>query len=224
MAFAVEQFLIGLAVGAAVVLGARAALGFVRARGSANAGTLDPPPGVYPDSWAGPSFGDQGRDLPSGSANRPPPRPIRSPSTPPASASGIRLESEVAVAPVEQVRLSRRILVHLFEFGRIGPDGIGRPDATQRGIGAALGAEQSALSKVLRRLAAGGAVEVARRHVYGEDRRVNVYSLTTRGEALAREFWLTQSPRARPRASARPTVSAEHRNTSEDRASELTVK
>ncbi len=89
---------------------------------------------------------------------------------------------------VETVTLSRRIVLHLFERGRLGPDDVGSPEATQRGIGVVLSAEQSAISKVVRRLIAAGIVEVGRRHVRGWDRRVNVYTLTRRGELLAHEL------------------------------------
>lgn len=90
--------------------------------------------------------------------------------------------------PVESVRISRRIVLHLFAQGRTGPDDVGRPEATQRGICAAVGAEQSAVSKVLRRLVAAGVVDVSRRNVRGGDRRVNVYGLTRRGELVAHEL------------------------------------
>jgi DNA-binding MarR family transcriptional regulator len=95
------------------------------------------------------------------------------------------------------VRLSIRILVHLAALGRLDPEGVAPIGATQRGIGVALAAEQSAVSKVLKRLEAAGVVEVARAHVRGLDRRVNVYSLTRRGMAVAREVRMRSAPPAR---------------------------
>jgi len=102
------------------------------------------------------------------------------------------------VDPQETVRLSRRIVVHLFGLGRRAPDDVGRPEATQRGIGAALGAEQSAVSKVVRRLIAAEVVTAARIHVRGVDRRVNVYSLTRKGELLAHEIRSRGAPAPEP--------------------------
>jgi hypothetical protein len=92
------------------------------------------------------------------------------------------------------VRLSRRIVVHLAAVGRLDPDGVASLGATQRGIGDALAADQSAVSKVLRRLEAAGVVEVTRAHVRGLDRRVNVYGLTRRGMAIAREVRIRTAP------------------------------
>lgn len=224
MAFAVEQFLIGLAVGAAAVLGGRAAVRYVREKGSARLGTPDPPAGVFSETSARPSSGGEGRSSPSGSASPSGPGSEVQTSTDPALLLRVPIESDAVRAPVEQVRLSRRILLHLFELGRVGPDGIGRPEATQRGIGTALGAEQSALSKVLRRLTAGGAIEVTRRHVFGGDRRIKVYSLTLRGESLAREFWLAQSPRPRRIPPERPTVPTGPRDDFRDGAFNVSVR
>jgi DNA-binding MarR family transcriptional regulator len=114
----------------------------------------------------------------------------------------------------EQVALSQRILVHLFRLGRIGPDEVGLPTATQRGIGEALHAEQSAVSKALSRLVAAEVVVVRRRHVRGGDRRVNVYTLTRRGELVVHELRaqaarmaaITASPGRPPGSTARAAV------------------
>lgn len=88
----------------------------------------------------------------------------------------------------EQVRLSLRIVIHLFWFGPQRPDDIAQPGATQQGLADALGATQGAVSKVLRRLVAANVVRSDRRHVRGRDRRVRAYSLSPRGEALARQI------------------------------------
>ncbi len=63
---------------------------------------------------------------------------------------------------------------------------MGRESATQRGIAATLGVTQGAVSKILDGLTAAGVVGRQRTHVPGRDRRVRVYFLTARGEALAR--------------------------------------
>jgi hypothetical protein len=97
-------------------------------------------------------------------------------------------ERVVAPSAEPASRLSERIVVHLARVGRVGADELGRLEMTQRGMGTALGADQSALSKVLRRLVAAGALDETRRHVRGSGRRVKVYSLTRRGESIAREI------------------------------------
>ncbi|MGP8136209.1 MAG: hypothetical protein ACLQD8_08885 [Thermoplasmata archaeon] len=68
-------------------------------------------------------------------------------------------------------------------------------------MAASLGATQGAVSKVLARLQAVGVVGRERRHVQGKDRRVRVYSLTPKGEELAKairdRFRLPDLPRYR---------------------------
>ncbi len=89
--------------------------------------------------------------------------------------------------------LTLQILRHLAGLPRLtGGEAVVPPEFTQAGIAEALGAGQSAISRVLRRLIAAGAVEVATRHVPGSPRRVRVYWLTERGERLGRA--LRESP------------------------------
>jgi DNA-binding MarR family transcriptional regulator len=96
--------------------------------------------------------------------------------------------------PQEPLRISGRVVQHLFLQGRLGPDEVGSPASTQRGICAALEADQGAVSRVLGRLEAAGVVEVARRHVRGANRRLNVYTLTRRGELVAHELRRSELP------------------------------
>lgn len=88
----------------------------------------------------------------------------------------------------EHVRLALRVVVHLHQVGPPGPDGEARPESTQEGVALALSVTQGAVSKVLTRLVAADAVGRERRHVRGRDRRVRVYYLLPRGEALARQI------------------------------------
>ena len=119
--------------------------------------------------------------------------PITEPtlSTPPGRVS--ELES-VAGPPPSGSRVSReadtagKVIVHLALLGRLGNDEVGRLGFTQRGMTAALGIRQGNLTKVLSRLQAARVIEVDRRHVAGEARRVNVYRLTALGESVAREI------------------------------------
>jgi DNA-binding PadR family transcriptional regulator len=52
----------------------------------------------------------------------------------------------------------------------------------------ALSIRQGTLTKVLSRLVAAKVVEVDRRHVHGQSRRLNVYRLTALGESVARDI------------------------------------
>ena len=87
----------------------------------------------------------------------------------------------------DEVRLSERILVQLAREGRMDTDSPASRGHTQGGLVEALSSNQSAVSKVLRRLVAAGVVGEERRHVRGVNQRMKVYALTRRGELLARE-------------------------------------
>jgi PKD repeat protein/DNA-binding transcriptional ArsR family regulator len=89
-------------------------------------------------------------------------------------------------------RLSERLLIHLLWYGRPGAEGIARAEASQQGMARALGSGQNTISKALSRLRDAGAVRVELQHVPGAPRRVKTYSLTPRGEAVARS--LTRGP------------------------------
>ena len=85
-------------------------------------------------------------------------------------------------------RLSERILVHLYWYGRSTAEGVAPPDASQSGMARRLGVAQNSLSKALGRLMDAGAVSVQLRHVPGAPRRLKTYTLTPRGEAIARSI------------------------------------
>ncbi|HEY6237841.1 MAG TPA: PKD domain-containing protein [Thermoplasmata archaeon] len=86
----------------------------------------------------------------------------------------------------ESRRLSERILVHLYWYGRLSSDGVARADSSQAGMARRLRVGQNTLSKALRRLLDAGAVKVELQHVPGASRRLKTYSLTPRGEAVAK--------------------------------------
>jgi DNA-binding MarR family transcriptional regulator len=187
----VEDFAIGLVVGGASAYGIRWVIHYARSHRETDIDLASLPPSVLGD--ASPQV------LPGATADaagNPPPRPegiwpgIPPPTGVPRAGSGGvgPLPGAPAKPPAELVRLSTRIVLHLSRLGHLGPDDVGLPGSTQRGIGEALAAEQSAVSKVLRRLVAAEVVEVGRRHVQGQGRRVNVYTLTRRGQVLAREL------------------------------------
>ena len=82
--------------------------------------------------------------------------------------------------------LTFRLVRHLTELPRTAPGDLGARTQTQAGIAEALGVQTSAVSRVLKRLAAAGLVAGETGHVLGVDRRVRVYRLTPRGERLGR--------------------------------------
>lgn len=81
-----------------------------------------------------------------------------------------------------------RVILHLASLGRLGNDEVARVGFTQRGMAEALEVRQGTLAKVVSRLEAAGVVEVDRRHVSGEPRRLKVYRLTGLGESVAKDI------------------------------------
>lgn len=170
---------------------------------------------------APPPTGPPASEVPPPMAGPPPVRPALTAVTLPSVArfvdpltfdDGVIPPRRNGFATPERVGLSKRVVEHLFQQGRLGPDDVGSPTATQRGMQLALGANQSALSKVLRRLEVAGVVEVTKRHVTGGERRLKVYGLTRRGELLAHDL--------RRRGATAPNESGEGRPSSVPRSSE----
>jgi DNA-binding MarR family transcriptional regulator len=85
------------------------------------------------------------------------------------------------------LKLSERVVLQLGRLGRIEPDAPVRAERTQQGLAEATSSNQSAVSKVLRRLVAAEILLEERRHIVGSSQRKKAYSLTRRGELLARE-------------------------------------
>ena len=81
-----------------------------------------------------------------------------------------------------------RVILHLARLGRLAYDDVGFVGHTQAGMSEALSIRQGTLTKVLSRLVAAKVVEVDRRHVHGQSRRLNVYRLTALGESVARDI------------------------------------
>ena len=88
----------------------------------------------------------------------------------------------------EPRQLSARLVVYLAGLGALRPDDIPSIAWTQFGMSDRLHARQNVISNVLRRLVAAGVVEEELRHVQRQPRRLKVYHLTVRGEALARDL------------------------------------
>ncbi len=81
-----------------------------------------------------------------------------------------------------------RVILHLYGLGRLEPHEVATIGFTQRGMVDTLALRQGTLTKVLARLKAAGVIEVDRRHVTKESRRMNVYRLSALGESVAREL------------------------------------
>ncbi|MCI4320315.1 MAG: PKD domain-containing protein [Thermoplasmata archaeon] len=122
------------------------------------------------------------------------PGPSVLPRTPPPSDRPIGTESGrpssqlVVRPPVEGLRVSQRIVLHLARQGALHDDDVATVGYTQAGMASALGVRQNALTNVLTRLMAAQILRVELRHVSGQPRRLKVYTLTSRGEALARDL------------------------------------
>ncbi|MCI4339677.1 MAG: hypothetical protein L3K06_00790 [Thermoplasmata archaeon] len=99
--------------------------------------------------------------------------------------------------PTETLRLSQRVILHVYAQGVLPPGEVAPPGLCQGGMIEALGIPQAGLAAVLRRLEAAEILTTERGHVRGRDRRVKIYRLSARGLQLAREL------RSRPRAKAR---------------------
>ncbi len=87
-----------------------------------------------------------------------------------------------------------RVITHIASLGRLSNDEVARLGYTQNGMGEKLGIRQGTLAKVLSRLEAAKVVEVDRRHVQGQPRRLKIYRLTALGESVARDLRHRRSP------------------------------
>jgi DNA-binding MarR family transcriptional regulator len=90
--------------------------------------------------------------------------------------------------PPERIRLSHRVILHVYAQGSVPPGSVAPIALCQRGIGEGLGVPQAGLAAVLRRLEAAGVLVGERAHVQGRDRRLKVYRLSPRGLELAKEI------------------------------------
>jgi len=92
-------------------------------------------------------------------------------------------------------RITDALLRHLVGLPSLYSGDLPTRAWTQAGIAEAVGAGQSAVSRVLRRLVAAGIVTVETRHVAGSPRRIRIYRLTDRGERLGRALREAPPPR-----------------------------
>ena len=180
---------VGLGGGGAFVL----VLGLARARRPRTPSVADPP-----TLSVGP------RSIPAGSG------PVTEVITPPSGDGASRDAAPSTVQPdppsrrkveppvAERRQLSRSVLIHVGAQGRLGSDEVAPPGLTQAGMAQALGVGQNSLTNVLRRLVAAGVLTQDVRHVRGQPRRLRVYRLTTRGEALYQDVRRRRAPSDEP--------------------------
>jgi hypothetical protein len=174
LAGALSSERIPILVGVLAVLGVAALFG---ARYAVRRRTGLPAPGAVPS--ARPDAAEEAR------ADAGPPETLSSPSAGPPMASGHVASSSALPSRLTQERqIANRLIRHLAELPRLAPGDTPGPPRTQAGLVAALGAGQSAVSRVLGQLERAGVVSVVTTHVAGSSRRVKVYRLTPRGERL----------------------------------------
>ncbi len=150
--------------------------------------------GLLGDALAGPVVGAAAAtsSMPVPPAQERPSSPAPSPAGPiarPVVTLIVPARPGTAIPPAadEPRRWSREVVAYLGSLPILGPDDIASLDWTQKGMSERLGTGQNQVSNVLRRLVAAGVVQEQLEHVQGQPRRLKVYRLTPRGEALARE-------------------------------------
>jgi DNA-binding MarR family transcriptional regulator len=206
------DFVFGLAAGLAVAVGVYLLL-LWRTRRS---GVLDPPP--VGAGWAGgiiqgsrapepPSLrgSNTGAPIAGAHADMDPAGP-EAPSAPPIGDHSVdktthehasRRSLSPSSVPKETLRLSQRLILHVYAQGELPPGAVAPPGLCQAGMVEALGIPQAGLAAVLKRLEAAGILATERGHVRGYDRRLKIYRLSSRGLEVAKE--LRSRPRVRPR-------------------------
>ena len=124
--------------------------------------------------------------------------PVRPPAPPAADRPRRVGPTPYSVAPGDWGgALALRLVGHLAGLPSLGPGDVADERWTQAGLSAALGVQQSAVSRVLHRLVAAGVVEARSEHVAGASRKVRRYALTPRGERLGRALRETPDGGAR---------------------------
>ena len=153
----------------------------------------EPPAGVYggfPEAPETMDHGDGSSTDTGFSADSESSGPV-SPATP------ARTPTEPSVARLprgDPRQISREVVSFLYRLGRVPADDIPTSDWTQLGMSRALVIPQNALTNVLRRLEAAGAVTSRLEHVHGRPRRVKTYYLTASGERLAHALGRSKGP------------------------------
>ncbi len=140
-------------------------------------------------------------DRPAGSAHplvtatpssSPPEGPSLESPKPPAATDKERIggprEAPQGKVQKETLRLSFRLVLHIAAQGALHPHEVAPVELTQSGMASSLGARQNTIATILKRLEVAGVLTSDVRHVRGAPRRMKVYRLTPRGEALARDI------------------------------------
>ncbi len=170
------------------ISGAVAALLVAFALGTWTRARRPPRNSPYDEAAGGPAPGPVPETLAPPSVPEPRPELTASPAAEGPSSRVPDVPIARSLPSPDALRLSERVVVHLAKLGRLGPDELARPDRTQAGMGEALQVGQNSLTNVLRRLEAADVLWHEVRHVEGRPRRLKVYGLTARGEALGKEL------------------------------------
>jgi PKD repeat protein/DNA-binding transcriptional ArsR family regulator len=172
---------------------------YFRTRGFSAEDPDQGPPGSSPSPPAGATFSHAGA-IPVDWTPVAPSGPVAAPDASGASDRRVAMQSirmpTVVPSPVLSTpsRITDALLRHLVGLPILYPGDLPSKAWTQAGIAEGIGAGQSAVSRVLRRLVAAGIVTVETRHVAGSPRRIRIYRLTDRGERLGRALRETTSP------------------------------
>lgn len=135
--------------------------------------------------WTRPPSVGQGPPAGSLVDNPPPPPPAAvAPPAAPAPASPATSNGPART----DLRLSERVILHLDRYDHSQIQELAPFMLCQQGMVEKLAVRQSALTKVLQRLIAAGAVVETTEHVQGQGRRLRVYRLTTLGHLLAKDL------------------------------------
>ena len=124
---------------------------------------------------------------------------------PEAPTSASRVPSEAPTGPLVTpkasragLKLSQRVLLHLYQQGHLADGEVAPMGFTQGGMAERLEVGQSPLSSVLRRLVVAGLVVQDTRHVRGQPRRLRVYRLSPLGDSVARDLYHRRNPTEPP--------------------------
>lgn len=121
------------------------------------------------------------------------------------------------------LKLSQRVLLHLYLQGHLADGEVAPVGFTQGGMAETLDVAQSPLSSVLRRLVMAGLVTQDTRHVRGQPRRLRVYRLSPLGSSVARDLYLHHGPKGPPGATGpageptEPSMGSNPYDSAEDR-------
>jgi len=104
--------------------------------------------------------------------------------------------------------VSVRIIVHLMDYRRSSEEYVFPREMTQLGMAQVLGIGRAHVGNELRKLEREGRVEVKSAYVATENRKLNVYTLTTAGRSMGKRLVeiLEDQPPSRPEGAGWPQI------------------